>query len=169
MTTASPDVVREIQQRVNLAGVRLVRGQCALIEAPPVPPAEWELDLNARIGGRKAPTGDALILVIAGLDVVARPARPGSAEKAPNAATFSCDFGLDYKIADEAFYAKLKDADVLHFGARNGMYNAWPYLRAHVQALASSMMLPIVLPTLRLDMMFPDLTKAVEKAIQTSK
>lgn len=169
MSSAASDVVREIQQRVNLAGVRLVRGQCALVEAPSVPPAEWALDLNARIGGRKAPGGEALIQVIAGLDVVARPARSGSAEKAPNSATFSCDFGLDYKIADEAFYAQLKDADVLQFGVRNGMYNAWPYLRAHIQALASSMMLPLVLPTLRLDVMFPDLTQAVEKAIQKPK
>lgn len=168
MTSGAPDVVREIQQRVNLVGVRLVKGRCVLEEIPKTLPAEWALDLNARIGGRKAPGGESLIQVIVGLDVAARPARPG-AEKAPIAATFSCDFGLDYKVADEPFYTSLKDADVLRFGAKNGMYNAWPYLRAQVQALAASMMLPLVLPTLRLDIMLPDLAKAVEKAIQASQ
>lgn len=162
------ELTKEIQKRVNLVGVRLVRGHCALLEVPAVTPAEWELDLNARIGGRKAPTGDGIIQIIAGLDVTARPKRAGSDVKTPNAATVSADFGLDYRIADEPFFASLKDADVLQFGAKNGMYNAWPYMRAHVQAIAASMMLPVVLPTLQLDLMFPQLPQAVEHAIRSA-
>jgi hypothetical protein len=165
MTT---DLTKEIQQRVNLTGVRLVRGQFALLEVPAVTPAEWEVDLNARVGGRKAPTANGFIQILAGLDVTARPQRPPGVEKAPAAATISADFAIDYRITDEPFYASLKDADVLQFGARNGMYNAWPYLRAHVQAVAAEMMLPVVLPTLRIDLMFPQLPQAVEQAIRSA-
>ena len=49
------------------------------------------------------------------------------------------------------------------------MYNAWPYMRAHVQAIAASMMLPIVLPTFRAEVTFPDLTKVVEDALRAKK
>ena len=168
MSEAKPQVVLEIQKRVNLIGVRLIRGQYSFQQAPPVLPPDWELDLNARIGGRKASTGEGFIQVVAGLDVAARPASAGAAQKAPNAALISCDFGLDYRITDAAFYAELKDSDVLQFGARNGMYNAWPYLRAHVQGIAASMMLPIVLPTFRPEVTFPDLSKAVEEAVRTA-
>src|SRR5205814_296399 len=118
----------------------LVRGNFVFQQAPPGVPPSWELDLNARIGGRKAPGGAGFIQVIAGLDVAVRPPGSGSSQKAQAAATISCDFGLDYHIAEDKFYAELKDADVLQFGARNGMYNAWPYMRAHVQAIAASMM-----------------------------
>src|SRR4051812_49178434 len=162
------DLTKEIQQRVNLTGVRLVRGQFALLEVPAATPAEWEVDLNARVGGRKVPTGNGYIQILAGLDVTAPPQRPPGGGKAPNAATLPADFAIDYRITDEPFYASLKDVDVLQFGAKNGIYNAWPYLRAHVQAVAAEMMLPVVLPTLRIDLMFPQLPKAVEEAIQAA-
>lgn len=168
MSESKPQVVLEIQKRVNLIGVRLIRGQFSFQQAPAVLPPEWELDLNARVGGRKASAGEGFIQVIAGLDVTARPSSGGAAQKAPNAALVSCDFGLDYLITDAAFYADLKDSDVLQFGARNGMYNAWPYMRAHVQGIAAAMMLPIVLPTFRPEVTFPDLNKAVENAVRTA-
>lgn len=169
MSSEVPAIVKEIQRHVNLAGVRLVRGQFTFHQSPTVMPTEWELDMGARLGGRKAPTGGGFIQVIAGLDVVARPASAGSPQKAPDAASVSCDFGLDYMIADAAFYARLKDSDVLQFAARNGMYNAWPYMRAHVQAIAASMMLPVVLPTFRPEVTFPDLTKVVEQTLRAPK
>ena len=169
MTKAPPAIVKEIQKQVNLVGVRLIRGHFTFHQAPLVAPAEWELEMNGRLGGRKAPSGAGFIQVVAGLDIVARPSTGGAAEKAAISATVSCDFGLDYLIADSDFYDTIKDADVLQFGTSNGMYNAWPYMRAHVQSIAASMMLPLVLPTYRPEVTFPELSKVVEEALRPAK
>src|SRR5438132_8097885 len=144
-----PEIVHEIQRHVNLVGIRLVRGKFELLAVPQVTPSEWELDMNARVGGNKPPGAEGFIQIVVGLDIVARPSVVGGKDKAANAASISSDFGIDYRIADVDFYRTITDADVLQFGARNGLFNAWPFLRAHIQGITASMVLPIVLPTYR--------------------
>jgi len=158
--------VREIQARVNIAAVRLARANSALLNLPTIPTYNWEMDITGRIGGRKAPEGEGYIQVVAGVDVVARPGAEAGGSKLPDAATISCDFGIDYFIQDSEFYKTINDADVLRFGSLNGMYNAWPYMRAHCQAVAAAMMIPLVIPTFRPDTLFPDLARTVEEKIK---
>src|SRR6266446_980064 len=140
--TKKPAIVGEIQKRVNIVGVRLFHARSELFVALAAPPPEWALDMTAKTGGRKSPARGGYIQVVAGLEVVAR---PKNQPKAPPVARIECEFVLDYAIEDKGFYETLRDEDVVAFGAVNGMYNAWPYARAHVQATAAGMMIPLVL------------------------
>lgn len=58
-----------------------------------------------------------------------------------------CEYSLTYALPDEI---PCSDDDAAEFCALNGVYNAWPFFREHVQSLTSKMNVPpIILPLRR--------------------
>src|SRR5258706_4082078 len=103
-TVKKPQIVVEIQKRVNVVGVRLFRAHSELFVALSAPPPEWSIDMAAKTGGRKSPARGGYIQVVAGLEVRAR---PKNQPNAPVAARVESEFVLDYAIDDQTVYETL--------------------------------------------------------------
>ena len=153
-------IVKDMQKHVNLVAVRLLRSSSQIYSIPNPVPSEWTIDLAVKVGGRKPPEASGVIHAMAGVVASVRgPLDPPG----KLVAQIDCEFLLDYKIDNEELYARISDQDVASFSATNGVYNAWPYARAHCQSIAASMMLIIVLPSFRVDL-FSDLLPKVQAA-----
>lgn len=144
MAENDPEVVA-LAACVNLDSVRLVSTHCEFFGL-----ATGEglnhLDVGIEAGGLKSPDRPQTLRVVVGADFSYLPAK--DAKKV--LVRVSCKYALDYQVADAGLFSGLSEQVIARFAARNGHYNAWPYLREYCQStLARMQLLGGVLPSFR--------------------
>ena len=135
---ASPsDGFRRLAQVVNLVTVRTIQASFSL-ESIHQDDVVGELPLQVQAMGLRSPDSASTVRVVVKTSLDIRPV------SAPDRTMgkIEASMALDYLVRDETIFALLTEEDLKEFAARNGLYNAWPYLREFFQSTSMRMGLP---------------------------
>ena len=137
----------DVAARVELVEVRLVESHCAMTMAAVQPGAKLVTQLSRDVHTTLDRKGRCLA-VLPAFQVSAR--IEGTGAKTPDV-MIKARFLLTYALAN---VTGLRKANCQHFGAHNGVYNAWPFWREFVQSATARMGLPVLtLPVYRIGML----------------
>lgn len=103
-----------------------------------------KMRITTRSAGIRSPDASEEIRAFVGLDCDVL-----TSDQSRRAGMMSCDLAIDYKVSDEALWAKLEEQDYAQFAATSSLGNAWPFIREFCLSASQKMGLPpVVLPIL---------------------
>ncbi len=140
--SAIPPIVPEIAKRVGLQAIHLIETHASILNLSPGDVAE-HLDVTFQAHARREEGKKSFICVV-GVNLVVR--AKSSPEK--QLAQLGCGHALVYALPEPEYLAHLSDEDLLTFARINGFYQAWPFIREHMQGISAKMGLqpPVLLP-----------------------
>jgi hypothetical protein len=153
--TFSPDIERFKKSGLVAAGAMLHDVMLLKIaasrppeETPQIGESACEMRIRHRMVESKLIDDTTLAVQIEGLLEFRQTEKPPN-EQENIIGNIAVTYELRYQLPEGPFPEGVKES-LSDFGEINGLFNAWPYLRAKMQEISLDMGIPVVLPTLRI-------------------